>query len=34
MPQQLVVFLPADDASADAVNRLRTTGGATLRAVN
>jgi len=32
--QQLVVFLPADDASADAVNRLRTTGGATLRAVN
>ena len=31
--QQLMVFLPADDATADAVSRLRRTGGATLRAV-
>jgi hypothetical protein len=28
-----MVFLPADDATADAVSRLRRTGGATLRAV-
>jgi hypothetical protein len=32
--QQLMVFLPADDATADAVNWLRRTGGTTLRAVN
>lgn len=32
--QQLVVFLPADDTTAEAVNRLRMVGGATLRAVN
>jgi transcriptional regulator with XRE-family HTH domain len=32
--QQLVVFLPADDATVDAVTRLRTAGGAALRAVN
>ena len=32
--QQLVVFLPADEATADALNRMRRAGGATLRAVN
>jgi transcriptional regulator with XRE-family HTH domain len=32
--QQLVVFLPADDTTADAVNRLRRTATGTLRAVN
>jgi transcriptional regulator with XRE-family HTH domain len=32
--QQMVVFLPADDATADAVNRLRARHGATLRAVS
>ncbi|GAA1253099.1 hypothetical protein GCM10009609_15530 [Pseudonocardia aurantiaca] len=32
--QQLVVFLPADDATAEALNRLRRAGGAGLRAVN
>lgn len=31
--QQLVVFLPADDATADALNRLRRTATGTLRAV-
>jgi transcriptional regulator with XRE-family HTH domain len=32
--QQLVVFLPADDATAQALNRLRRAGGTALRAVN
>lgn len=32
--QQLVVFLPANDATADAVNRLRREATGTLRAVN
>jgi transcriptional regulator with XRE-family HTH domain len=32
--QQLVVFQPADDATAEALRRLRRTGGAILRAVN
>lgn len=32
--QQLVVFIPADDATADALNRLRQTAAGTLRAVN
>jgi transcriptional regulator with XRE-family HTH domain len=32
--QQLVVFLPADDTTDDAVNRLRRQGGTTLHAVN
>jgi transcriptional regulator with XRE-family HTH domain len=32
--QQLVVFLPADDVTAEALNRMRRAGGATLRAVN
>ncbi len=32
--QQLVVFLPADDVSDEALNRMRRAGGATLRAVN
>ncbi|PZS28263.1 MAG: transcriptional regulator [Pseudonocardiales bacterium] len=32
--QQLVVFLPADDTTAEAVNRMRKPSGATLRAVN
>jgi transcriptional regulator with XRE-family HTH domain len=32
--QQLVVFLPADDATAEAVSRMRRAGGALLRAVN
>jgi transcriptional regulator with XRE-family HTH domain len=32
--QQMVVFLPADDATADALNRLRAGRGAILRAVN
>jgi transcriptional regulator with XRE-family HTH domain len=32
--QQLVVFIPAGDATADALNRLRPTAAGTLRAVN
>jgi hypothetical protein len=32
--QQLVVFLPADNTTADALNRLRRRDGAVLRAVN
>jgi transcriptional regulator with XRE-family HTH domain len=32
--QQLVVLLPADDATAEALHRLRRTGGSLLRAVN
>ncbi len=32
--QQLVVFLPADDATAEALSHLRRTGGTFLRAVN
>jgi transcriptional regulator with XRE-family HTH domain len=32
--QQLVVFLPADDVTAEALDRMRRAGGATLRAVN
>jgi transcriptional regulator with XRE-family HTH domain len=32
--QQLVVFLPADNMTVDALNRLRRRGGAVLRAVN
>ncbi|ABD09597.1 transcriptional regulator [Frankia sp. CcI156] len=32
--QQLVVFLPADDTTADTLNRLRRRGGTSLRAVN
>jgi hypothetical protein len=32
--QQLVVLLPPDDATANALNRLRRTAAGTLRAVN
>lgn len=32
--QQMVVLLPADDATADALNKLRATRGASLRVVN
>jgi transcriptional regulator with XRE-family HTH domain len=32
--QQLMVFLPADDVTAEALNHLRRAGGTTLRAVN
>lgn len=32
--QQLVVFLPADDVTAEALDRMRRAGGVTLRAVN